>query len=61
MSLQEVFPNSIYQLINILDFAEPAIEKSRPRRTLIISLSLLSGLMIGSIIILIQNTKKSRS
>ena len=48
-------------LINILDFAEPAIEKSLPRRTLIVILSLLSGLMIGSIIILIQDTKKSRS
>jgi len=46
-------------LINILDIAEPAIEKARPKRTLIVLLSIISGIMLSSIKILITHSIES--
>ena len=42
-------------LINILDIAEPAIKKDKPKRTLIVLLSLFGGFMISIPIVLYRN------
>ena len=43
-------------LINILDIAEPSVEKSRPKRKLIILLSLLFGLLSSSMFFIVKET-----
>lgn len=43
-------------LINVLDIAEPAIKKDKPKRTLIVLLSLFGGLMLAIPIALFRNT-----
>ena len=42
-------------LINILDIAEPAIKKDKPKRTLIVLLSLFGGFMVSIPIVLFRN------
>ena len=42
-------------LINILDTAEPAVKKAKPKRTLIVILSLLGGFIIAIPISLFSN------
>ena len=44
-------------LINILDIAEPAIKKDKPKRTLIVLLSLFGGFMISIPIALFRDQK----
>ena len=34
-------------LVNILDVAEPAVEKAKPRRRLILIMSVILGIMLG--------------
>ena len=47
-------------LINILDNAEPAVLKAKPKRKVIVFLSILTGIIIGISIIMVQHSKKTQ-
>ena len=48
-------------LINILDTAEPAVKKAKPRRKLILILSLILGMMSGASYVIMRYTSSNQS
>ena len=46
-------------LINILDTAEPAVKKAKPKRTLIVLLSLLAGFILAIPLAIIIDRRKN--
>ncbi len=44
--------------INILDIAEPAVKKAKPKRTLIVMMSFILGIFISIPLVIFQHTKK---
>ena len=44
-------------LVNMLDNAEPAVKKAKPRRTIIVTISFLIGLSLSILFVIAKETK----
>ena len=47
-------------LVQILDYAEPAVKAAKPRRTLIVILSLFCGIFVSFFVVLVQESSRER-